>query len=312
MSTTLSAEAADEIRRGLYAICQQVGLAPNEASLLRYTINAVYKIGDRVLRLSKGEIARERANRVVQGAALLRQQAVPTIELDSTIAQPVQAGEWVATIWHYIPHSALRPDAIELAEPLRRLHSIASAPSFLPRWSPVETARRRLDSLSGISAEDHSFVSDWSRQQVGVPLNGLIELLLDRCDELDSQVRCATWQLPIGVIHGDAHVGNLIAGRLCDFDSMSIGPQEWDLVPLLHSATRFGDPVAPYKEFAGAYGFDLARSPAWPLLREVRELQLVTSVLDKFYGRPEMAQTLAYRMQTYLTGDRSATWQRYR
>lgn len=152
----------------------------------------------------------------------------------------------------------------------------------------------------------------WASREVGLSLDSLAALLNDRCDALERQVAGATWQLPTGVIHGDAHVGNLLAGRLCDFDSLSVGPREWDLVPLVHSATRFGDPRAPYEEFAAAYGFDLSTSPSWPLLREVRELQLVTSVLDKLPGRPEVAQTLGHRLRTYLKGDRSAVWQRYR
>ena len=82
-------------------------------------------------------------------------------------------------------------------------------------------------------------------------------------------------------------------------------------MPLARSATRFGDPVEPYHEFAAAYGFDLTTSPVWPVLRDVGELQLVTSVLDKLSGRPELAQTLGHRLRTHLAGDHPATWVRY-
>lgn len=312
MSTTLTAEAAEEIQRGLGAVRRQAGLSSGEAHLLRYTINAVYQIGDRVLRLSHGEVARERAERVVRAMELLRQHDVPTVELDAEVAQPVVVDQWVATIWHYVPHPRRRPDAVELAAPLARLHAIAETPAFLPGWAPITTARRRLARLRALPADELLFTQQWALREVGMPLESLAALLRDRCDDLEPQVAMAAWQLPVGVVHGDAHVGNLLAGRLCDFDSLSVGPREWDLVPLVHSAVRFGDPTRPYKEFAAAYGFDLGDSPSWPLLREIRELQLVTSVLDKLPGRPEVAQTLGHRLRTYLAGDRSAVWQRYR
>ncbi|MDG4796932.1 aminoglycoside phosphotransferase family protein [Micromonospora sp. WMMD1082] len=312
MSTTLTAEAADEIQRGLDAVRQQAGLVSGKAQLMRYTINAVYRIGDRVLRLSRGEVARERAQRVVRAMALLRQHEVPAVELDTSVAQPVVVDEWVATIWHYLPHPARRPDPVELAAPLARLHAIVETPAFLPRWSPVATARRRLAGLATLPADELLFTQRWASREVALPLDDLVARLRERCDELEPQVASATWQLPIGVVHGDAHVGNVLAGRLCDFDSLAIGPREWDLVPLVHSAIRFGDPTEPYERFTAAYGFDLATSPFWPLLRDVRELQLVTSVMDKLPGRPEVADTLGHRLRTYLAGDNSAVWQRYR
>ncbi|MEW2477923.1 aminoglycoside phosphotransferase family protein [Micromonospora gifhornensis] len=312
MATTLTAEAADEIQRGLDAVRQQAGLASGEAYLMRYTINAVYRIGDRVLRLSHGKVAQERAQRVVRAMGLLTEHEVPVVDLDTSLAQPVVVDEWVATIWHYLPHPAGRPDPVELAEPLARLHAIAEVPSFLPRWSPVAMARRRLTGLASLPADDLLFTQQWALREVGLTLDDLVARLHERCKDLEHQVAAATWELPTGVVHGDAHVGNVLSGRLCDFDSLSIGPREWDLVPLVHSVTRFGDPKEPYERFAEVYGFDLATSPSWPLLREVRELQLVTSVMDKLPGRPEVAQTLGHRLRTYLTGDDSAVWQRYR
>lgn len=42
------------------------------------------------------------------------------------------------------------------------------------------------------------------------------------------------FKLPAGLIHGDAHPNNLLHTRrgplLCDWDHVSHGPREWDLV----------------------------------------------------------------------------------
>ncbi|MEV6597088.1 aminoglycoside phosphotransferase family protein [Actinoplanes sp. NPDC051346] len=312
MSTTLTAEAADHLARGLASIRQHTGLTSGDAELMRYTINAVYRIGDRVLRLSHGAAARRRADRVVLGAALLHRHGVPIVQLAADIDQPVVVGDWVATVWHYLPHPPGRPAAAELAGPLARLHAITDVPAALPRWSPIGTARRRLATIEALPGTELDFTRAWAQRELQLPLDDLTAALLARCDKLDARIAEARWELPVGLIHGDAHVGNLLAGRLCDFDSLAVGPREWDLVPLAHSAARFGDAVQPYQQFAAAYGYDLTTSQSWPLLRDVRDLQLVTSVLDKLTGRPEVAQTLGHRLRTYLSGDRNAVWTRYR
>ncbi|GIM94405.1 aminoglycoside phosphotransferase family protein [Paractinoplanes toevensis] len=312
MSTTLTAEAAAELARGLAAVRQRAGLTAGDARLMRFTINAVYHLDSRVIRLARGEVAQQRAEKVVAGMGLLSRHDVPAVELVDDIAQPVAVNDWVATVWHYLPHSTVRPEPVELAAPLFRLHSIAEKPGFLPAWTPIETARRRLESVCKLSGEGMVFTKNWSRTRVGVPLDELLETLRSRCDDLEGRVNETIWELRPGVIHGDAHVGNLLAGRLCDFDSLALGPREWDLVPLAHSVVRFGDPVKPYENFAAAYGFDLSSSALWPLLRDVRELQLVTSVLDRLFGRPEVADTLSHRLRTYLAGDQHAVWRRYR
>lgn len=312
MPTTLTAEVADELTRGLNLVRRHAGLPDGEAHLMRFTINAVYRIGDRVVRLARGEAALRRAATAVAGTALLHQHHVPSIELDSFISQPIAVEDWVATVWRYQPHPPGRPEPVELAAPLTALHAIIECPTVLPRWSPIANARQRLARTLNLPAEDLAATRKWSALQVRMPLDELINHLQTRADDLERKVPAARWDLVPGVIHGDAHVGNLLAGRLCDFDSLSIGPREWDLVPLAHSVTRFRDTLAPYEQFVAAYNYDLRTAQAWPLLRDIRELQLATSVLDNLAGRPEVADTLAHRLRTYLDGDTAAAWARYR
>ena len=129
---------------------------------------------------------------------------------------------------------------------------------------------------------------------------------------------------PAAGIHADAHTGNaLLTGIperpapepgtiLCDLDGLCRGPREWDLVPTAHGPVRFGRSHADYREFVAAYGFDVTAWPGWPVLRDVRELQLVTSVIDSIAGRPEVARELAVRLRSLITGDHHAIWTRYR
>ncbi|MDP9792501.1 aminoglycoside phosphotransferase (APT) family kinase protein [Catenuloplanes nepalensis] len=312
MSTTLTAEVSDELTRGLNLVRRHAGLPDGEAHLMRFTINAVYRIGDSVVRLARGEAALRRAATVVAGTALLHQYHVPSIELDSYISQPIAVEDWVATVWRYQPHPPGRPEPVDLAAPLTALHAIIEFPTFLPRWSPVANARRRLARTLTLPAKELAATRIWSALQVGMPLDDLIAHLQARADDLERKLPATRWDLAPGVIHGDAHVGNLLADRLCDFDSLAIGPREWDLVPLAHGVTRFSDALALYEQFVAAYNYDLRTAQAWPLLREIRDLQLTTSVLDNLAGRPEVANTLARRLRTYLDGNASAAWARYR
>jgi Phosphotransferase enzyme family len=68
------------------------------------------------------------------------------------------------------------------------------------------------------------------------------------------------FQLPAGMIHGDAYRGNLLRDGqrvvLADWDAVSTGPREVDLIPTLQ-ATRFGLPDEQRDAFVAAYGQDI-------------------------------------------------------
>jgi hypothetical protein len=122
--------------------------------------------------------------------------------------------------------------------------------------------------------------------------------------------------LPRGFVHGDAHLGNLIPGPggpvLCDFDSSGVGPPEWDLIPFAVGVLRFGESAADFRELSQAYGFDVTGWSGFPVLREVRELKLITSVLPIMRSTPQVRPELLRRLRDFRAGDTSAQWARYR
>jgi Ser/Thr protein kinase RdoA (MazF antagonist) len=152
----------------------------------------------------------------------------------------------------------------------------------------------------------------------------LLRILGKRCDDVEEQLADISWQLPAGVIHGDAHTGNVLlrdtprrpradpTALLCDLDGVCHGPREWDLVPTAHGATRFGRSAADYHAFTEAYGFDITTWSGWPVLRQVRELQLVTSTINTLAGRPDVARELAHRLRSLLNDDTNVIWTRHR
>jgi len=246
MATALTATLEQRLTRALEAVCGAVGIDPGRAELIKFTVNAVYKIDEYVVRLAQGSLAQDRAARVVAVARAFAACDAPTVTLaDDITNQPVAAGDWVATVWRRVPAPGGTPSAHHLAGPLRALHSLDAPPVDLPAWSPIDKTRDRLALAISLPADDAAYTHSWAHTQLGYALDDLLARLYHVCDRLDEQLSQLQWHLPTGVVHGDAHTGNLLlpaTGRpvLCDLDSVAIGPCEWDLVPTAHGPARFG------------------------------------------------------------------------
>jgi Phosphotransferase enzyme family len=286
------------LAEALAAVCAAAGLDPAGACLLRCTNNAVFQLAGQpvVVRIVASNALRHRANKVVRVATWLAEHEVPAVRLLPGIVQPVHAGRYLATVWETVPHGGHRQRGRDLAKLLRRLHALPQPAFRLPRWEPLDDVRRRLGEADGLGAADLAF-------------------LLNRYDEVSDRLAAVEFPHPPVLLHGDAHLGNLIpspAGPvLCDFDSSCVGPPEWDLTPLAVGVVRFGEPAGRYREFVRTYGMDVTRSPAFPVLREVRELKLITSVLPILSSRPEVRSELFRRLADVRAGDTSARWARY-
>lgn len=327
MTTQLSPAVAGQLAEGLAGICATAGLPAQRAQLIKYTMNAVYRVGDGVvIRLSHGPEARARANRLVGVVAALQKAGAPIVSLVDDIEQPVAVGHWVATVWSHVETSEVAPRPVDLGDPLHRFHAIEELRTAeLPGWRPVDKALGRINAVWAQSSTHLAASEAWARAELGCDLAWLASWLQERASDVQARLDAAPWHLPAGVIHGDAHTGNVLlpvgSGRpvsetlgealLCDLDSVCVGPREWDLTPTAHGAFRFGRSMTDYQEFVRRYGVDVTELDAWPVLRDVRDLQLVTSVLPSLAGRPDVAAQLGVRLRSLLAGDTAAVWSRY-
>jgi hypothetical protein len=87
---------------------------------------------------------------------------------------------------------------------------------------------------------------------------------------------------------------------------------EWDLTPVAAGHFRFANPSDNQALLAEAYGVDITRWPGFPVLRRLRELQLVTSVVPVLHSNPGLRQQWQHRSQTFRAGDVGARWELYR
>lgn len=283
----------------LAEVCAAAGLNAAGATLVRYTNNAVFQLADApvVVRIVASKALRHRVEKVVRVARWLAEHEVPAVRLRSGLVQPVRVGEYAATVWDLVPDGGRPARARDLASLLRRMHALPTTPFLLPSWAPLDDVRGRIGEADQLDDADR-------------------ELLLRTCDDVGERLAALRFALPRSLLHGDAHLGNLIpspAGPvLCDFDSSCVGPPEWDLTPLAVGVVRFGDQTGSYRELARSYGFDVIGWDGFEVLRDVRELKLITSVLPIRSSRPEVRPELLRRLAAFRSGDRSARWSRYR
>jgi len=274
-----------------------LGLDHRGAKLLRFTNNAVYSLAGApvVLRIVGSRALRHRAAKVVTVARHFERYAIPAIRLMPGVDQPIHVGEHVVTAWLRVEPVARRATAEDLGRLLRRVHAVP-APDGVGQWAPLADVRARVADAEELDSSDRRF-------------------LLRRSAEVEAAIDELEFPLERGLIHGDAHPGNVIVGEdgpvLCDFDSSCVGPPEWDLTPLAVGRERFGDPAGRYRMLADTYGFDVAKWRGFPVLRAARELKLTTSVLPILRSHPQVRAELRRRLGDLRTGQMPGPWSRY-
>lgn len=199
MTTALSDTVAAELHGRLSDVCAQIGVDPHGARLVKYTMNAVFVAPPIVIRLAAGPHAATLARRVVSVAACLEQVGMPTVRLATGVtAQPIFSGDWVATAWQYVPTTGDEPKPVDLAAPLRVLHSLDGLDVALPRWSPIEKFRRRLNAAAALPNEEAAELERWSSSELGISVADLLRDLHRRCDEVEEDLDRVAWRLPPG------------------------------------------------------------------------------------------------------------------
>jgi hypothetical protein len=285
------------------AAARVAGLSAAGARLVKFTNNAVVALpaAGVVLRIAGSGEVRSRVPAVVAAARWFAALGLPAVRLVDGVPQPLEVDGHLVTVWHAVPSPEGAQAGVEdLARVLRALHAVdAAPPAPIPRWDVPATLRRRLREARGVDPADVAFLQGELRAlQEGLAALGAIEPLL-----------------PPGVVHGDAFPGNLVpsadGGVLCDFDGVGSGPREWDLVPVAVGALRFDYASDVQGRFVRAYGVDVTRWPGFPVLRRLRELQVVTSVVPVLGANPALRPQWRLRLDSLRAGDDTVRWSPY-
>ena len=285
-------------RQILDAACDHVDLDPSDAQLLRFGENASYRLartnGTVVVRISRDLTRLPVARRELCVSRWLAESGVPTVRVDERFeGQPVVIEGHPVTLWQAIDYGPVRPGLADLAELLRRLHKLDSTPCRLPLFDPLSTVWPRLRAGLDISQADMAF-------------------LWDRCGEVAASLANLEPLRPVGPIHGDAHLGNLLGGAgaaaLSDFEVFGIGMREWDLIPTAVGQARLGIPAVRLEEFATVYGFDVRTWEGYPVLRAARELGMTTWLAQNVAESRQIAEEVRLRLASLREGDLDRGW----
>ncbi len=266
------------------------GLDPRGARLIRLFSTAVYHLpaADAVARIAPvtSPDSEARLATSVRVTRWLTEIGFPAVE-PLPVDQPVTGHGCAVTFWRYMPQDGPEPGPADLGRLLRQLHQLEPAPVPLRAYQPLGSVRRAIESSRAISEEERAW-------------------LKDRCDRLLDAYGRLSFPLPPGMIHGDAWRGNLLRDAhrvvLADWDAVSNGPREVDLVPTLQ-APRFGLPEDQRDAFVASYGRDIQSWDGYPVLRDIRALSTTSALLRDGHIDAAAQRELRIRLRSIRTGD---------
>jgi len=298
-------QAADppQLRRALESACKERRLSTTGAKLIHHYSNAVYLLPEErvVARLThEGSIRLVRLSQTIVSWLTKHTAVAATAPMPVTDAVAVDE-KTIVSFWTYYPqpNDGPQPTSAHLACILRDLHDAAHPPSDVERWQPLTSLAAVLDdpTYAGVlSPGDLAWLGD------------VVADVKDRVQALDSP-------LGHGLIHGDAWAGNLLwdaaagpgAAVLGDWDWVSFGPREIDLVPSWHAVRRYGKSPGWTDTFARVYGYDLAKWSGFETLLLMRDLMQITGPLRRARDNSIFAEVLRERLQGIRSGS-DANW----
>jgi aminoglycoside phosphotransferase len=274
----------------LRSSAERCGLDPQGARLIRLFATAVYHLP------SAGAVARiaqvmspdtvARLATSVQVTRWLAGIGFPTVE-PLPVDQPFVTDGCAVTFWRYLPQKGPPPVPADLGRLLCRLHRMDASPVPVPVYRPLVTVRRAIESSRAINEDERA----WLR---------------NRCTQLLNAYDQLSFPLQAGLIHGDAYLANLLSDGhrvvLADWDEVSTGPREIDLIPTLQG-TRFGLSERQRDEFIAAYGHDLRAWDGYLVLRELRALSTVSALLREANLNLTAQRELRVRLGSLRTGN---------
>ncbi|MEU9334414.1 aminoglycoside phosphotransferase family protein [Streptomyces sp. NPDC048290] len=293
--TDFTEETAGEVLR---EACDQAGLDPSGAALLRLGSNAVYRLASSpaIVRIARDPAVTEQMARAVGVARWLEAEDFPATRVLAGVQQPLTVGGRVVTFWESAQDREEYATLEELADLLKRLHWLEEPESLgLPYFDPFTKLWDGLRSLDGIAKADREFLEERA---------GALHKLYDRLD----------FVLPFGMIHGDASIGNVIRHRdgnaiLIDLDGFSLAAREWDLVQSALYYERYGwHTRTEYESFVYHYGFDLMNWPGYPVLGDLRELMMVVWLGHQVATSAKSGDEFGRRVESLRTDGSRRDW----
>jgi Phosphotransferase enzyme family len=288
-----------DARRSLLVACHRVDVPVDGLELIRLGSNAVFRVNAQVI----GRVTRDltylgNAEKQIDVARWLERMHYPAVRVID-VPQPIESEGAVVTLWQSVAAETAYASIADVALLIRQLHELAEPADFrLPALHPFTAASEEFPQLSGLAAVDRAF-------------------LCDRIDWAHAEFPRLPFVLPVGVIHGDANVGNVLTdddGKpvLIDLDSFATGPREWDLIQTALFYDRLGwHTKDEYRTFVDVYGYDLMQWDGYTRLADMREIAMTTWLGRKAAESPGAAAEASKRINAIRTGASRRDWGAY-
>ncbi|MFE3794010.1 phosphotransferase [Nocardia tengchongensis] len=291
--TTSSAFTSESATRALRLAALESGLPIGDARLIRIGENAIYALPTAgvIARIARSDANLSRVEKELAVARWLARNDFPAVRIAENLPQLVRVDGRVVTYWDLADtEGAATID--QLATLLREFHALPTPDFPLPTFDPFTAVPGRLADPGSADPADVEFLTD------------LYHDLRTRYQSLEFT--------DLGVIHGDAHQGNIIPTStgplLCDFEVVAFGPKAWDTTTIAMTVDRFDLSEADYQRFTEIYGDDVTEQPHYPLLRDIRELTMVTWLMQLVDLSDRHAAEFRHRVTSMREGDRQQKW----
>lgn len=287
-------------RAVLDTAASHLGVPVQDARLLRLHANATYALP------SAGLVIRIAANPAVLGPVTasiavtrwLAGRGFPCTVPADIDDQPFVIAGYVVSAWRYVPTADRpAPASAEMGDILRELHAQGDPEFALPSLDdPFASVAAAISEAPDAMAPA---IQSW---------------LCERITSLRQQWSALDFPRAAGLIHGDAHIGNLMRAAsgqavLGDWDHVATGPREWDLAQIHYMDRRFGRAGENgIDAFAAAYGWDIRTWPGLNTLIAIREITGLSPYIRHARDRPSYGRQLAYRLHSLQSGDTQARW----
>ncbi|MCX2184760.1 aminoglycoside phosphotransferase family protein [Streptomyces sp. SKN60] len=274
-------------------ILAAAGLRATGATLLALGENAVFALGDLVVKVGRDAELLPRAERELALAGWLESAGVPAVR--AAEPEPLLAEGHPVTVWHRLPEAVRPSEPRDLAPLLRAVHA-------LPEPAGFDLPRREL--LGGVER--------WLRLAGDAIDPADAAYLRERRDAFAPTAAALVPHLTPGPIHGDALPRNVHVGPdgpvLVDLETFSSDLREHDLVVLALSRDRYGLDPAAYDAFTAAYGWDVREWEGCAVLRGARETASCAWVAQHAPTNPKALAEFERRVASLRDGDPEVRW----
>ncbi|MFE2293715.1 phosphotransferase family protein [Streptomyces sp. NPDC059452] len=284
-----------EMFQVLARACTKAGLDSRDARLLRGHTNAVLLLEKEqvVAKIARKGTNVESVVRTVTFVRWLIEAGFPTVTLHPCDQPQIVDGHAV-TFWTYLPQPGHPVAAGQLAGPLKALHSLPPPPIVLAEHDNIRAIRRSLKATTCLPA-------------------AAIRYMEDEANRLEEELFDVQFTLSPGLIQGDPQHRNALhtpdgSAVLCDWDTIAQGQPEWDLATVEVHCRRFGYGQAHYRAFVDNYGWDVTKCSSYSVLRDIRELRMITTNARKVRHAPDSLSEIQRRVDALMRRDGQQLW----